>query len=437
MVKNNAVIFFIAFIAFSCQEHFESPNFERIYGLEHVYAGTDIIQKKDGGYAIIGETTAHDTQDLLFADLDEYGNVIHAMIIKGDSIDQGMDVIQTKDGGFLLTGQTSSFGNDFYDILLVKLDKSYKKEWSKVMGGFDNDYGNELIETSDNCYLLTGYTYSYGAGIDDTYLIKFSATGDTLWTKIYGGIFNDHSQSMTSMPDGGVALAGYQLDKEYGFYDIYVLRLDDLGDTLWTRKYGTEFHDRATAIYSLNDGSLIVGGGSEKSANDMDFNVLKLSPEGNVIWAKNYGTLSPEQLTGIAPAPNNGIYACGWTKGFDGSSDQMVLRLDANGKVIWTYVVGNEYDALTETCIQTNSGDVAVIGKSKEVENSPFKLKLMILDQNLKYKSCQERTVKIDQLDVKFHSIPSVSKGSRGFDIKNHELILKEVSIGSYNVCDK
>ena len=112
-------------------------------------------------------------------------------------------VRQTTDGGYIVTGRTISFGAGNYDVYLIKTDSLGDTLWTKTYGGTNTDYGYAVQQTTDGGYIVAGYTLSFGAGNYDVYLIKADSLGDTLWTKTYGGGNFDEGWAVQQTTDGG------------------------------------------------------------------------------------------------------------------------------------------------------------------------------------------------------------------------------------------
>jgi len=105
-------------------------------------------------------------------------NLIADQTIGGSDLDYAYSVINTSDGGFALVGYTYSYGAGSSDMWLVKTDGSGQVEWDQYYGGIRSDYGFSIVATKDGGYALTGGTESYGAGDSDMWLVKTNNQGE-------------------------------------------------------------------------------------------------------------------------------------------------------------------------------------------------------------------------------------------------------------------
>ncbi len=122
------------------------------------------------------------------------------------------------------------------DVYLVKTDSLGDTLWTKTYGGNYPDYGLSVIRTPDGGYIITGATLSYGAGSWDVYLLKIDSLGNTLWTKTYGGGEGDEGWFLSPTSDGGFIITGYTESYGAGHADVYLIKTDSLGNVSGVRE---------------------------------------------------------------------------------------------------------------------------------------------------------------------------------------------------------
>jgi len=141
----------------------------------------------------------------------------------GTSGDRAWAVKQTSDGGYVIAGQTESFGAGILDFYVVRTDASGDMLWNKTYGGTDREVAYSVLQTSDG-FLLAGYTLSFGAGGGDVWVVKTDFNGNTLWNQTYGGIYGDGANSLIQTSDGFFMIAGYTLSPA-SWTDFLLLRV--------------------------------------------------------------------------------------------------------------------------------------------------------------------------------------------------------------------
>ncbi|MBL7933126.1 MAG: hypothetical protein JNL60_14565, partial [Bacteroidia bacterium] len=197
-------------------------------------------QTKDGNYIVAGSTSSygHGEVDVYLLKIDSMGSVIWDKTYGAFNSEVGKSVIEVVDSGFVITGYTNSFGSGGYDAYLIRTDKNGNLIWQKTFGGTDWDFANDVVLGSDGNLHVVGYTYSYGAGKKDGFILKYDLQGNFLSHKFIGGAEDDELNSIIKTNDGFLATIGYTKSKNDLNGDIYFLKLDLNYDTLFTRTIG-------------------------------------------------------------------------------------------------------------------------------------------------------------------------------------------------------
>jgi hypothetical protein len=308
------------------------------------YGGTgddeaySVIQTADGGYALVGYTDsfgAGETNAWLVK-TDANGNMVWNQTYGGRATNQATAVTQTSDGGYAIAGYTDSYGTGNYDFWLIKTDANGTMLWNQTYGGTGDDKGYSVIQTTDGGYALAGYTASYGAGMDDFWLVKTDASGNLKWNQTYGGAGDDGAYSVIQITDGGYALGGYTNSTGAGRYDFWLVKTDVNGTMLWSHTYGDTGDEFGSAVVQTSDGGYALAGPTDSyGAGDFDFWLVKTDSSGNMQWNKTYGGSGDDEPYSLIPTSDGGFALAGFTSSFGvGIYDGWLVKTDASGSTV-------------------------------------------------------------------------------------------------------
>ncbi len=319
----------------------------------------------DGGFIICGSTRSPGP-----GDIDAYvvktgpsGDVVWSGHYGGRYVEEVFDIAETPDGGYAAVGFTSTATAGYYDVYLLRLDETGDTLWTRTYGGKDYDYGYALAVTPDGGFIIAGRTSSFGKGARAAYFIRTDAAGDTLWTRAHGGWGKDEAYAVVALPGGGYMAAGYTTSRGAGAGDVWLMKLDAAGDTVWTRTYGGELDERAEDIARTADKGFILAGRSNSfNPPYHDMYVVRVDARGDTLWTRTYGGPAADHAYSVSPTLDGGFIAAGYTKSASGGTDAYVVRCDSAGDTLWTKAVGGEGSDCARSVEQTTGGAYVLSG---------------------------------------------------------------------------
>jgi hypothetical protein len=333
-----------AFAFLAVLSSFAFAGWERAYGDGLVNIGLDVATMPDGGFAVVGQINSFfslDT-DIYLVRTDSAGNLLWSNTYGGPEEDIAYSLSPADDGTIVILGTSNSFGVGDYDMYLFSVDSTGEVLWTKTYGqGNTDDAGLDLARTPDGGYIITGFETSID-GNRNVYVVKTDSVGDTVFTRVYGGANHDFGTGVSIVSDGGYIICGlsYSL-ADTTFPDIWILRLDESGDTIWTTTTGGASWDEAFAIAEIPEGFIVTGSTSSFGAGGFDIFYFHINHDGEIIWTKTLGGTRDEWSSDIMPLEDGNHAISSWTNSFGYSgSDAMLIKINPDGDTLWTRLYG-------------------------------------------------------------------------------------------------
>jgi len=386
----------------------------RTYGGSSWDWSNSVQQTADGGYILTGVTTSFggSSEDVYLIKTDSLGNTLWSRTYGGDYWDKGWSVQQTTDGGYIVAGATMSFGLAVglrYDVYLIKTDSLGDTLWSRAYGGSEGDVGRSVQQTADGGYIIVGTTSSFSDELnpDDIYLIKTDSLGDTLWSRTYGGSSGDYGVSVQQTTDGGYIVTG-ETNSFGNAGDFYLIKTDSLGDTLWSRTYGYETSDDGRCIQQTTDGGYIVTGSTEQPPYDIfdsDVYLIKTDSLGDTLWSRTYGGSSFDVGRSVQQTTDGGYIVTGHTESEDPSPIYTITltKLDSLGNAcigeFVTSTVSSPFCIITYPSTAVTSPSSVITDCTTEVTSPPTQVTNVCETTSIK-EDVSDNQVNIQSVDI-------------------------------------
>jgi hypothetical protein len=305
---------------------------------------------------------------LITISISGYSQVMSQRVYRRDS-SMAYGGQQTADGGYIMGGLSSVTKTDV-NFMAVKTDAVGDTLWTKTYGGIGDEECYAMQQTTDGGYIFIGIDSSSGLGSYNVYAVKTNSIGDTLWTKSYGGSNYDFGQAVQQTTDGGYIIAGYTGSFGPGDPDVYLLKIDANGNLTWSKTYGGIYGDKAWAVRQTADGGYILAGitssfGVTPTGNYNDIFLLKTNSTGTLTWSKTYGKNGDDWGYGVVQTYDGGYAITGLSsKDSMDVSEVLLLKTDAIGDTLFTKSFGGTNYDQGLAIIQTNDSGLAIAGSS-------------------------------------------------------------------------
>jgi hypothetical protein len=237
--------------------------------------------------------------------------------------------------------------------------------WRRTYGGYAADNASAVRQLDDGGYIVLGTTGSFGAGASDMYMLRLNALGDPIWTNVYGGLGIDVGVAVMVLDDGFI-LTGHTSTGSVGGYDIRMLRLNAEGGVVWEVTTGTTEWDFCHSAALHGDALFVTGLTYGHGCLTGCAFVKKFDLDGNEAWTHVQDTGIASIGQGVAGMQDGGAVYCGAVSN-ENDHDGLIARLDAEGGLSWQQVVGGVANDHLNDVVVTGTGGIVAAGSSRSI----------------------------------------------------------------------
>ncbi len=287
------------------------------------------------GFVVVGTSLADvGNHNLLIAKLSLSGQVLWTNTLGTTRDEEGWGIASTPSGGFIVTG----FGKDTNNrnvLLLAGVNATGDSLWWRSYGSGGQTKGRDIFQLSGGYYAVTGYRLGDNGSSSDVWLLKCTAAGDTLWTRVYGGDLTDVGYRLHLRPNGGFALAGTTASYGGGGDDAWLVVTDSSGLNSVNHAFGNGASEYGNAV-TVNDAGEILLGGRGSSGGGPAF-VAKCSSSGAILWSHFYDNEATAKVFGLVPRLGGGALCVGTDA--NGNGHPWFMGVDTEGNREWSWIL--------------------------------------------------------------------------------------------------
>jgi hypothetical protein len=310
----------------------------------------------------------------------------------------GSDIVQAvatdADGNVCVAGYT--YGSldgqphaGLTDLFVTKYDPQGHRLWTRQLGTSRLDQANGIATDSRGNVYVTGFTEgnlngNAVNGLSDPFLVKYDAKGAKLWTRQFGTPSSDVARAVATDTSGHVYVTGSTFGHfdgkggNAGVSDVFVVKYDAQGTTLWTRQFGTPSFDHAYGLAADRTGNVYVGGSTygsldgNRRVGQSDAFVARFNSQGVKLWTRQLGTSGSDVAHAVSTDASGDIYVAGYTSdGLDGNpstgrSDLFVVKYDPHAAKLWTRQLGTPTSDVAQAVAADTDGNLYVAGYTND-----------------------------------------------------------------------
>lgn len=357
-------------------------------GTDHDYL-VSVIQTSDGGYLLGGHSSSNTSGDktencmggldFWIVKLDSSGAIEWENTIGGNDFEYFGSIVQAHDGGYLVGGTSNSdISGDkteqlygFMDFWIIKLDPLGNIVWQNTIGGNGGEGVYDIVLSSDSGYVVGGRSVSdisvdkteMCQGGTDYWVVKVDSLGTIQWQNTIGGNQDDLLSVIFRTSDGGYlvggdsqsGISGDKTEDSYGVKDLWIVKLNDVGDIVWQNTVGGNDDDYCLDIIEITAGEYFVGGTTYSGISGemteviyglSDYLVIKMDSAGKILWQNTLGGNWNEEFYAFSKSATGELIAAG--SSMSNISGDIVANTNG-GWDYWFMQLTEEFNAATGT----------------------------------------------------------------------------------------
>lgn len=342
-----------------------------------------VHQTSDGGFIMICQLTwssSYDPCQIYVIKSDSLGNQEWDRKYGGFSYDVPYSISLTSDGGYIIGGESTSF--EPKGIFILKINSQGDSLWMKMLGSKSIDHltsKSSIIENNNGDFFVVGWGWR-PPNSNQILLYKLDNQGNIIYEKNFGGYSDDNPTGIIAVKEGGFLITGYTYSYGRGECDGYLLRIDQDGNIIWTNTFGDYSFDSFYSSKETLDGDFISCGSTQSYGNDEQGYIVKSNTSGEMEWFYTFGDSLNENFLDVSVTSDNQYLACGYTlTSIPHNEEAIIVYLDTDGKIIENKILSDPNYVGIVSIEKITTNNYIAGGLTTSTENNSFDVWLLKL----------------------------------------------------------
>lgn len=244
----------------------------------------------------------------------------------------------------------------------------YPKTWQKTLCNVALARSRPVIPTCDGGFVVMGSTSSLGENRADIYLLKIDGLGNIVWEKTFGGPGSDVGGGMAPTADGGFIITGSTNSYGGKATEVCLIKTDASGNTVWQKVYDGTDGGGGVIVAQTSDGGFIISGGTYPYTAPgpivTSFFLLKTDPTGKLLWLETYDSSRYNNSALVVPAADGGYMVALQIGSVFLDVDILLVKIDQVGRVVWEKRLSREGNQVGQSLATTHDGGYIIVGST-------------------------------------------------------------------------
>ena len=261
----------------------------------------------------------------------------------------------------------------------MKISKTGAQIWRQDIITGNGRVASGITQSQTDDIFICGTDYAES----DVLLVKTNSSGDTIWTKTYGGAYEDYGDYIISLSDSSILICGITCKSAGGVScGAFLMKLDTNGDTIWTRTFIEEDQIDPYHLLQTQNGEILITGMIVSPPFVRKIYLIRVSSEGTLLWQKTLVSTSDQWGSSTIELTNGDLITCGGLAD-TGYNQILLIKTDGQGNVLWEKEYGEIYlSEIAESIVLNFDGTFTMTGGSLEVHSGQREVLILKVDQD-------------------------------------------------------